>query len=290
LPSAKLKSFAKINIGLKIISKRSDGYHDLETIFYPINLHDIIDVNIEPGPLDVNSINIDSDKKEIPRDNTNLCYKAIENFLTEFPQKEINNFEIFIQKNIPVGGGLAGGSSNAGVLIKYLAEYFNVDIKENWSRLVKVALETGSDVPFFLYGKPCFASGRGEHMTPLEDFKIEYDILLVNPNIHISTKEAFDALNYSIGVIQKSDLSKAKVFRADNTEAYVNDFERVIFTKYHEVEDIKDEMLNEGAVFSSMSGSGATVYGFFAPQDRSKLGELIQKFTSKKYFTYNSEH
>ena len=288
MPSASLTSFAKINVGLKIISKRDDGYHDLETIFYPVDLYDYIDITIEPGYLQVNSININSDFETLPNDSSNICYEAIEHFFNEFPQKDTYAFDIFIHKNIPVGGGLAGGSSNAGAVINYLAEHFGIDKEKNWDRLIKVAIETGSDVPFFLYGKPCFASGRGEKIIPLESFEINYDILLVNPNIHVSTKEAFDALAYEPGEIHKSDLKSVEIFELGNEPVLENDFERVVFPMYPEIAEIKKLMLENGAVFSSLSGSGATVYGLFAPQEF-KLEMLMQNFNESGYFTYLSE-
>lgn len=292
MPSSTLISFSKINIGLKITSKRNDGFHDLETIFYPVDLHDTIDITIEPGHLKINSITIDSDDKVLPNDITNLCYRAVQNFFSEFPQSENYNIEIFIHKNIPIGGGLAGGSSNAAAVIKYLAENFGINVNENWDRLIKVALETGSDVPFFLYGKPCFASGRGEKMIPLDDFVLDYDILLVNPNIHVSTKDAFDALNVKPGDVRESSLSEVKTFDPSRADIFENDFEKVVFPKHPEIADIKNEMLNGGAVFASMSGSGATVYGLFAPPknsiDNSKLDMLKEKFSALGYFTYVS--
>lgn len=287
MPSSTLISFSKINVGLKITSKRSEGFHDLETIFYPVDLHDTIDISIEPGHLKINSIHIDSDDKNLPTDSTNLCYKAAQNFFNEFPQQEAYNIDIFIHKNIPIGGGLAGGSSNAAAVIKYLAENFSKS--DNWDKLIKVALETGSDVPFFLYGKPCFASGRGEKMIPLGDFTLDYDILLVNPNIYVSTKDAFKALNIKPGEVRDSALCEVKKFDPSRPDIFENDFESVVFTKHPEIAAIKEELLDGGAVFASMSGSGATVYGLFAPQSsNSKLNILKEKFSSLGYFTYVS--
>lgn len=288
MPSATLISYAKINVGLKIISKRNDGYHNLETIFCPVDLNDLIDIKIEPGYLKFNSININSDYETLPNDSTNICYEAIENFLNEFPQKNYYNIEIFIHKNIPVGGGLAGGSSNAAAVIHFLADYFGVDKKENRDRLINAALATGSDVPFFLYGKPCFASGRGEKIVPLEDFNINYDILLVNPNINVSTKEAFDALGYKEGEVHESRLGEVKMFDPENTSLFENDFEKVVYTMNDVIANIKNDMINSGAVFASMSGSGATVYGFFTPQD-ANIEMLTKNFAESGYFTYLSE-
>ena len=186
-----LKSCAKINIGLNIINKRSDGYHNLETIFYPVNICDDIEISIEPSSQNKNTVKITSNNPSLPIDSSNLCYKVVDNFFLKFPIKDHYEIIIHIDKNIPVGGGLAGGSSNAGTLIKFLADYFGISILDNWDKFIDISLSVGSDVPFFLFGKPCFASGRGERMMPLNNFKVEYDILLVNPNIEVSTKKAF---------------------------------------------------------------------------------------------------
>ena len=266
-----LKSCAKINIGLNIINKRSDGYHNLETIFYPVNICDDIEISIERSSLNKNIIAITSNNPSLPTDSTNLCYKAVDNLFLKFQIKQHYDIKIHIDKKIPVGGGLAGGSSNAGAVIKFLAGHFDISIMDNWDKLIDVCLSVGSDVPFFLFGKPCYASGRGEKMIPLNNFKIEYDILLINPNIEVSTKKAFELMGYETGEMHEGSLGLVDNFDPKYPGLYSNDFEKVVFKEYTEIAEIKDEMMKRGAMFASMTGSGATVYGFFAPQNRDKL-------------------
>lgn len=294
MPHQSLISISKINVGLRIIRKRVDGYHDLETIFYPIDLHDVIDINIEPGHLKINNIHINSDSRVVPRNTANFCYAAIENFFKEFPQSGFYNIEIYIHKNIPMGGGLAGGSSNAAAVIKYLAGYFGLDKNENWDKLIGVALQTGSDVPFFLMEKPCFASGRGEVMEPLGEFKVDYDILVVNPNIHVSTKDAFQKLGFKPGEERPSDLRSVNTFDPGTPEVFKNDFEDVVFKMHPAIAEIKQKMLEGRAVFASLTGSGASVYGLFtpghlAPLKGDKKNSLLENFSDNGYFTFLSE-
>jgi 4-diphosphocytidyl-2-C-methyl-D-erythritol kinase len=294
VPRQSLISNSKINVGLKILRKRDDGYHDLETIFYPIDLYDTLDINIEPGHLKINNIHINSDSRIVPRNTANICYTAIENFFSAFPQSRFYNIEIYIHKFIPMGGGLAGGSSNGAAIIKYLAQYFGVDKERNWNDIIKLALDTGSDVPFFLYEKPCFAQGRGEIMEPLDEFKLDYDILIVNPNINVSTKDAFAQLNFTPGEERPSELSSVHFFDPDKPYVFKNDFEDVVFEMHPAIAEIKQQMLDGGAVFASLTGSGASVYGLFttghlAPLKGDKNNFLIENFSDKGYFTYLSE-
>lgn len=279
-----INSCAKINVGLKIVNKREDGFHNLETIFYPVKLHDTLTINITPTSEDHNSVLIHSNKSYVPTDRKNICYKTIEHFFVEFGIKSHFFIDINIRKQIPVGGGLGGGSSNAAAIIKYLVKYFNIDIKENREKILKVALDCGSDVPFFMVMKPCFAEGRGEKMKILKDFKLDYNILLVNPNIHVSTKWAFEHLNYSVGEVCHSDLNAVTEFDPSKPEVFQNDFEEAIFAKYPELSKIKQELLDVGAVFASMSGSGATMYGLFARDNMDAFKKCRREYERKGYF------
>ncbi len=193
----KLESYAKINVGLKIISRRDDGFHNIETIFYPIKLHDDIHISITPNE-SYNSVYITCNKYYVPSNKDNICFKTIEAFFKNFHIKETYKIAINIGKKIPVGGGLGGGSSDAAVVLKYLIKFFKIDIKENRKKIMQTALSIGSDVPFFLIMKPCFAEGRGEQMRILPEFNIKYDILIINPNLHVSTKWAYENLNLEV--------------------------------------------------------------------------------------------
>ena len=286
--TTRINSFAKINFGLRILKKRDDGYHDLETIFYPVKLHDEININIEHSDINSNSVILKSNTSYIPLNKDNLCFKAAEKFFNSFRIKEYYRIEIDIVKNIPIGGGMGGGSSNAVSVIKFFIRYFNIDIEENKETIMNLALSLGSDVPFFFLMKPCYAEGRGEKIKILRDFRIDYDILIVNPNLHISTKWAFEKLNYSPDFSKETLLDKVKIFDPLDKDAFVNDFEKIVFSKYNVLNEIKSEMLNAGAVYSSLSGSGATMFGLFARNKKSTLAKCFNLYKSKRYFTYIS--
>lgn len=258
-----LSSCAKINIGLKVINKRKDGFHNLETIFYPVDICDIIKINIEKIDSPRNSVFISSNKPYVPTDKKNFCYRIIEAFFIEYKIRDCYEIHLNIEKNIPVGGGLGGGSSNAGTVLRFLIEYFNIDVEKDYEKITKIALQAGSDVPFFILSKPCYAEGRGEIIKPLENFNLDYQVVLVNPGIHISTKWAFDELNYKTDELHDSILSKVEKFYPQNAEYFENDFEKIVFKRYPEIQNIKDELLKSGAVFASLSGTGGTVYGLF---------------------------
>ncbi|HEY5534604.1 MAG TPA: 4-(cytidine 5'-diphospho)-2-C-methyl-D-erythritol kinase [Ignavibacteria bacterium] len=282
-----LKSCGKINVGLKIINEREDGYHNIETIFYPVNIFDEIDFQLSKSSKGFNSLHLKSDKSYIPPDKSNTCYKAITNFFKLFLIKDCFDIFVNIRKNIPVGGGLGGGSSDAASIIKALTRYFNINISENRNEIMKVALSVGSDVPFFLISKPCFAAGRGDILKLLPEFKLNYRILLVNPNLHISTKWAYEnyILNNSISNVSPlKDITKFDLSEYN----FENDFEEVVFKKYPELKEIKDTMKNNGAIYSSLSGSGATMFGFYNFSDEKNLSACYKKFKELNYFTYIS--
>lgn len=287
--ATKLQSYAKINIGLRILRKREDGYHDLETIFYPVRLNDEVKIEIQRSKKDVNSVILSSNKPFIPLTKDNLCYKAVEYFFKEFRIRECYEFNIFINKRIPVGGGLGGGSSNAASIIKFLVKFMNIDIGSNKEKILNLALSIGSDVPFFLMMKPCYAGSRGERMISLKNFKIDHDILIVNPNLHISTKWAFERLNFKKGYFKEPVLIKVKNFKPEIFSLLENDFEKVVFNRYNEMKTIKEELIEMGAEFSSMSGSGATMYAFFDKNKKGTLKKCREYYNAKNFFTFVSD-
>jgi 4-diphosphocytidyl-2-C-methyl-D-erythritol kinase len=270
-----VKSPAKINIGLYVLNKRSDGYHNIETIFYPIKAHDELRVKIQPSRK--NEILVKTTPKLGIDDKNNICYRAVRLFFDEFKIKDKYMVEINIRKRIPIGAGLGGGSSNAAAVLKVLAKHFGV---KNKTKLNKLALNLGSDVPFFMLGKPAYATSRGEKLTPLPKFKINYKILIVNPGIHVSTKDAYDSLDKAknggkkhvlSGAEGAKKLSKIKTFSINDADKFKNDFEEVGFKKYPAIKKIKDRMYKEGAAFSLMSGSGSSVFGLFKKLKRFEI-------------------
>ncbi len=277
-----LKSLAKINIGLKILCRRSDGFHDIETIFYPVNLFDEIDIDIKPSTKNTNSLLIQSDNPYVPKDKSNICFKVIANFFRTFQIKNFFKIKIKINKKIPIGGGLGGGSSNAAVVLKYLIRYFKIDITQNKKSILNVASNTGSDVTFFLFSKPCYATGKGDKITLLNDFYVDYDILLITPSFNISTKWAYEALKFPVDYRKSPVLKDIKTFPKD-LSVFENDFEKVVFKKYPELEKIKRILSQNGAIFTSLSGSGSTIYGFFERKNKNKVYNCADLFKKGNY-------
>ncbi len=269
-----VKAPAKINLGLNIISKREDGFHNLETIFYPIEgLFDVL--TFEEAP----RYSLITKNLEIPDVKENLVTKAKE-MIEEFTGKELN-VKITLEKNIPVGGGLGGGSSDAAKTLLGLNEFFELNIPKR--ELYKMALELGSDVPFFLLSRPAFAESRGEIMLTL-NFKINFPVLLVNPGIHISTKEAFGYIEPKeehIDYLKVSSLSDMEMAKLNSL--LKNDFEDFVFSKYPEIKQIKDKLTESGAFFAMMTGTGSTVYGIF---ESLAEAETARKKFKDKYFTF----
>lgn len=268
-----IKSYAKINIGLNILSKRDDGFHNLETIFYPINLHD--ELLIEKS----DHFSFTSNDNELENDKSNLIIKS-HNKLEKYFDKKFD-VKIILTKKIPIGAGLGGGSSNAAASISGLLKLFNLSIPEN--DLNAITLSLGSDVPFFINPVPSFAESRGEILTPI-NLKINKHLLVVNPGIHISTKWAFGLIKpENPKVSLKSILSKNSIQLEDLLFA-TNDFEKIVFNHFPEIKEIKMMMLKFNSVFSLMTGTGSTVWGFFEDEESANQAELY--FKCKNYFTY----
>ena len=262
MKSIEINSNCKINFGLNIIKKRTDGFHDIETVFYPIHLADRLTFKISE------SKSFTTNNERLNSEGTNLVLKAIE--LLEKRFNSVFNVAITLEKNIPIGAGLGGGSSNAAVALVSVAELFKLEISKE--ELAKLALQLGSDVPFFLKPLPCFAASRGEDLTPIS-FDIEYPILLINPGIHIATKWAyqnitprqpeFSLLNLNNYKMDELPLLKDKV---------VNDFEEKCFAAHPKLKDIKENLYNMGAMFALMTGSGSTMFGVFPDMDSRAKG------------------
>ncbi len=262
---------AKINIGLNIISKREDGYHNIETIFYPIKLYDKIQF------FESDFFSIECNEPSIPTDEKNLIHKA-RNILSKAVGKELN-VKVFLEKNIPSFAGLGGGSSNAATTLIALNEIF--ELKLSQSDLLNLASNVGSDVPFFVLNKPAFAEGRGEILTTLDEFTLDYKILVIVPDVKISTAWAYSNFRKSQKKIDlkliktKSDFDRYK-------ELITNDFEEIVFQAYPIIETIKQKLLKSGSHFALLSGSGSAVYGFFKTDFA--LNEIKNRFANYKVF------
>ena len=227
----------KINLGLRILGQRQDGYHDIETIFYPVfGLRDVL----EMLPAAETSIQITG--LDIPGD-TNLCVRAHALLSADFPA--VRPVAIYLHKHIPIGAGLGGGSSDGAFALLLLNRLFRLGLTRE--QLLPYASALGSDCPFFLFDGPCRATGRGEILEPVIRDLSGNDLVLVNPGIHVPTAWAFAQVHR----------------RAEDAD---NDFEPAVFSTYPEIGHIKETLLAGGAVYASMSGSGSTVYGLFKPE------------------------
>ena len=245
---------AKINIGLQIVRKRHDGYHDLQTVFYPTDFF-TDDLRISPCDEEVRFV-LDSGE-DLGDSENNLCVKAFRLLQKDFG---ISGVEIFLRKGIPTGAGLGGGSADAAFTLKLLASIFQLPVTEE--KLEEYALQLGSDVPFFLRNQPVYATGRGEVMTPMALDLSSYRLKIVKPDIHVSTKEAYAGI-----VPMESKIFLPNILQQDITtwrDAVVNDFEASVFAKYPELREIKEGFYRDGALYASMSGSGSALFGIFS--------------------------
>jgi 4-diphosphocytidyl-2-C-methyl-D-erythritol kinase len=261
-----IKAPAKINIGLNILSKRFDGFHNLSTLFYPIN--DLFDV-LKFTPAD--KFEFVCDTNSIPCDDSNLVVKA-KTLLEKFMGKTIRvRIELF--KRIPSQAGLGGGSSDAAATLISLNEMFQLGIK--YEILLQLSLDLGSDIPFFLKAKPAIGTSRGEILNHVH-VEIDKPIVIVNPGINISTKDAFQNIIPVNTQFDFQSLIQNEKLNCDLLRnAVKNDFENYVFDNYPEIGKIKSEMYNQGALFSLMSGSGSTIYGIF-PNIDSAANAAIQ--------------
>jgi 4-diphosphocytidyl-2-C-methyl-D-erythritol kinase len=268
-----LKAYAKINLGLRVLRKREDGFHDIETIFHRINLFD--ELTIEPSET---FISISSNDQTLPTNENNLCWQAVELLRTEVGTTR--GAAIHLKKNIPIGAGLGGGSSDAAAVLTALPALWNTPVDA--STLADVALNIGSDVPYFLHNKSAYAEGRGERLQFVK-LSLPYSILIVTPNIHISTAWAYGALSKQKRLTPR----RSKFYDgATCTVAAIpalmeNDFEPVVFDAHREIAELKREILSHGAVYALLSGSGSSVFGLF--NDESNARKAGDFFKSKDF-------
>ena len=268
-----VESPAKINLGLNVIRKREDGYHDLETIFIPLLLSDQITFTKS------NKSSFRTDSEILNQLKDNLVLKAIK-LLEDFTNQEFV-LDILVEKMIPIGGGLGGGSSNAAITLKAVNKMFDLGLSYN--QLSKLALELGSDVPYFLNPVPSYAESRGEILNPL-NIEIPYPILIVNPGIKIDTGWAFTKIKPIKPVMKLMKILEDEIADLDKLKNYIkNDFEEVVFKEFPELKEIKVELYKQGAEFALMSGTGSTVYGIFTNLQKAYWAEENFK---QKYFTY----
>ena len=249
---------AKINLGLNIVEKRPDGYHNLETVFYPINLQDALEVNLLEGEKEF-SLKVSGVPIEGEPDN-NLVVKAYRLLKKDYP--EMPAIDIHMYKHIPTGAGLGGGSADAAFMIKLLNEKFKLNL--SIEKMEEYAAILGADCAFFIQNKPVFATGIGNIFEPIQLSLKGYYLVLVKPDIFVSTKDAFAHI---IPTQPTQSLKEIIRMPVETWRATMkNDFEDSVFQKFPEIAAIKDKLYDLGAVYASMSGSGSSVYGIFREQ------------------------
>lgn len=242
---------AKINIGLSIIRKRPDQYHDIETLFYPIQLCDLLEINqSDEFYYKQTGIALDSD------DEQNLVLKALHLLKDNY---SIPNVNIHLHKQIPFGAGLGGGSSDAAFTLMALNQLFNLGLNEN--QLLNYAAKLGSDCPFFILNRPILASGKGDVFSSIEFNLKDYSLVLLKPNSRVTTAEAYQQINPEIPNKPLSVLFSEPIeYWRENI---VNRFEQTVFPFHPEIESLKRKLYASGAIYASMSGSGSSVFGLF---------------------------
>jgi len=251
----------KINLGLYITNRRQDGYHDIETIFYPISVRDVLEV----VPATVTALHISG--REVAGDTTNnLVWKAYEMLQQQYPDK-VGPMEIYLLKNIPMGAGLGGGSADGAFMLELVNSYCKLGLVKD--ELSKMALELGSDCPFFIYDTPQFAQGRGEQMTSVTLDLSMYSIQVICPDVHVATGKAFQMITPKPAAF---DLRKINELPVQQWKEQVsNNFEAPIFGIYPVLGEIKAQLYQGGALYASMSGSGSAVYGIFEKGKRAGI-------------------
>lgn len=242
---------AKINIGLNITERRPDGYHNLETIFYPVNIKDALEV------VGSDELSFDSSGLDIPgRMEDNLCIKGYHLLKKDH---DVPPVSIHLHKNIPIGAGLGGGSADAAFFIKLMNQQFELGLSVD--EMTDYARRLGADCAFFIENKPVFAFEKGDEFEPIKLDLSNYKIVLVMPDVHISTAEAFRGIKPAM---VKDSLLELISEPITEWKKYIkNDFEASIFKNHAEIRGVKAALYESGALYASMSGSGASVFGIF---------------------------
>jgi 4-diphosphocytidyl-2-C-methyl-D-erythritol kinase len=258
----------KINLGLQVLSKRPDGYHTIETCFYPVPWTDILEII----PSETFSFSVSGDS--IPgKESDNLCVRAYDLLKTDFSLPPV---QMHLHKIVPTGAGLGGGSSNAAFTLRLLNEKFQLNISHR--ALIRYASKLGSDCAFFVQDKAMLGEGRGEVLHESQLNLKNYYILIIKPDLHIATAGAYAGIVPVPGRKPVREIIQLPV--SDWKNNLVNDFEESVFKKYPHIAMIKSELYRQGAVYASMSGSGAAVFGLFSEE---KI--LTENFSGCRYWS-----
>jgi 4-diphosphocytidyl-2-C-methyl-D-erythritol kinase len=251
---------AKINLGLFLTEKRADGYHNLQTVFYPVKLYDVVElIDAETTECIIKGIDIPGNADD------NICLKAFKTLQKEF---DLPSQQIILLKNIPVGAGLGGGSADAAFVIKLVNDKFNLELSVE--KMQDYARVLGADCAFFIENKPAYAFAKGDEFEDLELDLSNHFMVLVKPPIHVSTAEAYSKVKVKQPATSLKELIHLPLSQWKAN--IVNDFEVSVFEKYPEIDEIKTQLYAAGATFALMSGSGSSVYAIF--EKPVKLPEL----------------
>jgi len=246
---------AKINFGLNITAKRSDGFHDIETVFFPIHIQDVLEIIISYNK----TVDVDFSSSGLTiavNTESNLCVKAYQLLKKDF---ELPSIKVHLHKTIPMGAGLGGGSADAAFTLKLINDAFSLKLNNN--QLIQYALQLGSDCPFFIINKTCFATSRGENLIEIPLNLNNYQLAIINPQIHISTAWAFSKISPKQQKISLKEAIKQPI--ETWKQNITNDFETPIFKEYPTIKIIKETLYNNKAIFAAMTGTGSTVFGIF---------------------------
>lgn len=260
----------KINLGLYITRRREDNYHDLETVFYSLPLHDALEVvPAAKTQLHMSGLAIAGN------DHDNLVWKAYELLNSAYPDK-IPLLDIYLHKTIPMGAGLGGGSADGAYMLRLLNDYCNLGLTTQ--QLISYALQLGSDCPFFIKNTPQFATGRGEIMTDIPLNLSSYSIQLICPQVHVSTAKAFSMITPRPAAFDLRTLGDLPI---EQWKTYIsNDFETPVFNQYPVLATIKQQLYDQGALYAAMSGSGSSIFGIFPKAHKAliKAGIALESF------------
>ena len=270
--SLTFKCPAKVNLFLHITGKRQDGYHNIYTLFCPISLYDII--TLEKS----NKTTLTCSNKDIPVDSSNLILKTHNILQNNYGLKD--NFKIHLEKNIPTGAGLGGGSSNAANYLSNVNKISNLNLTYN--QMAEIMASIGSDTVFFLHNKPALASGRGEIIEEYIELPQLY-LLIINPNIFISTKEIYSSPNLKYTSINSLDKIKKTYIFEELYSIMKNDMQNIVFNTCKEVKDIVDFLNNKTNGIALMSGSGSTVFAVYENENQRDFAYNLAKEQYKTY-------
>ncbi|MFQ6604327.1 MAG: 4-(cytidine 5'-diphospho)-2-C-methyl-D-erythritol kinase [Fidelibacterota bacterium] len=265
-PDLTLSSPAKVNLGLQVLEKRPDGYHNLHTVFQALDFGDTLHFYTTPG-----DVTLTASVDWCPVNESNTCVKAYRRLNREFP--DLGGIRLHIEKRIPTGGGLGGGSSNAATTIKALNQLYDLGLSSD--DMEQLGHDVGADVPFFIRGGTQLGEGTGEILTPLAHTMNGFYLLII-PEIHIATAWAYNALKIHLdspkqprnfaGYLQKEEIPFA---------IFENDFERIVIPSHPEIGRVKESLLKAGARYASLSGSGSTVFGIFDEEAVARTAESL---------------